>query len=128
MDEFPPNSGPVTSPIDRRSSPRLFVRDRLRGNLVSLDDLPITIREISLGGFSIETKDALPPGEHVVRFTAPNRWSVTVTASSRYSRSSHDADGGIRYITGFKYEHQSPDTQHTIEMMFEKIASDFPIE
>jgi hypothetical protein len=127
MDEFPPNSGPSLSPSDRRSSPRLFVRDRIRGHLVSLD-LPVTIREIGLGGFSIETKDALPPGTHLVRFTAPSRWSITVPASSRYSRSSHDADGGIRYITGFKYEHQTPDTQHTIEMMFEKIASDFPIE
>ena len=127
MDEFSPSSGPSPSPSDRRSSPHLFVRDRIRGHLVSLD-LPVTIREISLGGFSIETKDALTPGTHQVRFTAQNRWSVTVTASSRYSRSSHDADGGIRYITGFKYEHQSSDTQHTIEMMFEKIASDFPIE
>jgi hypothetical protein len=110
---------------DLRRTPRINVRKRLSGHLVTLDR-PVVVRDISLGGFSVESDEALPSGEHIVRLQEGQRWSVTVTAASRHQRSSRSADGTIRHVMGFEYQDQTPETQHTIRVLFERLSADQP--
>jgi hypothetical protein len=108
---------------DLRRTPRIDVRHRLRGTLVSLNR-PVVVRDISLGGFSVETEDELPDGLHIVRLQEGDRWSVTVTAASRHRRATKSATGTPCHITGFQYEDQSPDTQQTLRVLFERLAAE----
>jgi|SRR6187549_1381700 hypothetical protein len=108
-----------------RRTPRIDVRRRLRGHLVLLDK-PVTMRDLSLGGFSVESDEPLPPGVHIVRIHEGERWSVTVTAESRHRQSSDLEDGRVRHVMGFEYADQSPDTQQTIRVLYERLAADDP--
>lgn len=108
-----------------RRSPRIDVRNRLRGYLVTLDR-PVVLRDLSLGGFSVESDDPLPSGTHIVRIQEGDRWSVTVTAASRHRQSSDRDDGSIRHVMGFEYADQSVDTQQIIRVLFERLAADAP--
>jgi hypothetical protein len=115
----------MTAPEQRRT-PRIDVRHRLNGYFVSLER-PAIVRDLSLGGFSVETDDEVPAGVHLVRLREGDRWSVTVTAASRHHRT--DGSGaGIRHITGFEYEDQNPDTQQTIRVLFERLVSEETVE
>lgn len=111
---------------DQRRSPRIDVRHRLNGYLVSLDR-PAVVCDLSLGGFSVETDAEVPDGVHIVRLKEGDRWSVTVTAASRHRRSK-DGDGGTKHITGFEYDDQNPDTQQTIRVLFERLAAEETVE
>lgn len=115
------------APSDQRRSPRINVRQRLRGTLVS-PERPVVVRDISLGGFSVETDEELPDGLHIVRLQEGDRWSVTVTAASRHRRATRTPDGRMLHVTGFQYEDQNPDTQQTIRVLFEFLAADQPAE
>ena len=110
---------------DLRRSPRIDVRSRLRGYLVTLG-LPVAMRDFSLGGFSVESDEPLPSGTHIVRIQEGDRWSVTVTAESRHRQSSDLDDGRVRHVMGFEYSDQTPDTQQTIRVLFERLAADQP--
>jgi hypothetical protein len=99
----------------------------VRGTLVSLG-MPVIVRDISLGGFSVESADPLPGGLHIVRLQADERWSVTVTAASRHQRSTRSPDGSVRHVMGFEYEDQNADTQQTLRVLFERLAADLPPE
>jgi len=115
----------MTGP-DQRRSPRIDVRHRLNAYLVSLDR-PAIVRDLSLGGFSVETEAEIPDGVHIVRLREGDRWSVTVTAASRHHREAN-IDGGKRHITGFEYEDQNADTQQTIRVLFERLAAEETVE
>lgn len=121
-------SDPHSSPgshAEKRRSPRINVRQRLRGVLVELD-MPVVVRDISIGGFSVESDQALPTGVHIVRLQEDELWSVTVTAASRHRRSTRNPDGTTRHVMGFEYEDQPPDTQQTLRVLYERLAADDP--
>ena len=122
-------SGPDPSEgsAEQRKTPRINVRNRLSGHIVSLDR-DVVVRDISLGGFSVESDAELPGGVHVVRLQEGERWSVTVTAASRHHRVAPAPGGRVRHVMGFEYEDQSPDTQQTIRVLFERLAADRPTE
>ena len=84
------------------------------------------LRDLSLGGFSVESDEPLPPGVHVVRIHEGERWSVTVTAESRHRQSSDLEDGSVRHVMGFEYADQSVDTQQTLRILYERLAADEP--
>lgn len=48
-------------PADRRHSPRIEILGRLHGHTVAFD-VPVIVREISLGGMSVETEIPLAEG------------------------------------------------------------------
>ena len=112
---------------DQRRSSRINVRDRLRGKVVDLD-VAVAVRDISLGGFSLESDQALPTGVHIVRLQEDERWSVTVTAASRHRRTTRNPDGTTRHVMGFEFEDQSPDTQQTLRVLYERLAADRPAD
>ncbi|HXT70705.1 MAG TPA: PilZ domain-containing protein [Vicinamibacterales bacterium] len=110
---------------DQRRTPRIDVRHRLRARLVSLDR-PVLMRDFSVGGFALESDDSIPAGTHIVRIQEGERWSVTVTASSRHAQTAEAENGAVRYVVGFEIADQSPDTQHTIRVLYERLAADEP--
>ena len=112
---------------EQRRSPRIDVRQRLSGEFVELARA-VVVRDISLGGFSVESDEALPSGVHLVRLQEGERWSVTVTAASRHHGHSRAHDGSVRYLMGFEYEDQSPETRQTIRVLFERLAADRPVD
>jgi hypothetical protein len=110
---------------EKRRSQRIDVRDRLQARVVTLG-VHAVVRDISLGGFSLESDEPLPGGVHVVRLHEGERWSVTVTAASRHNGHTVANNGDTRHIMGFEYEDQSIDTQQTIRVLYERLAADQP--
>ena len=51
----------TNNPADRRRSARVVTLGRLRGAITSLGT-PLVVREISLGGMSVETVNSFPVG------------------------------------------------------------------
>ena len=93
------------SPRDRRSTPRLEVLGRLHGQLVSLD-IPITIANVGLGGFSAESVMPFPLGaRHQFRFTTDDRVEIHLAAVVVHRRPAYSPDGLTYFITGFSFVH-----------------------
>jgi hypothetical protein len=108
---------------DRRRTPRIDVNGRIEGFLESTGE-PVRIRDVSLGGFSIETPDPLPEGVHVMRFSVEGQWSISLSAVTRYSRPFSTVDGASWYLTGFEYLAQhSRATQRTAGYLVERLTS-----
>jgi hypothetical protein len=123
MSDQRPAPGSSASRTELRRTHRVRVRHRLAGHLVTLDR-PVDVLDISMGGFSVESAEALPAGIHVIRLHEGDRWSLTVTAASRHHQSTRVADGAVRYVIGFEYEDQTPDTQQTLRVLFEILAAE----
>ena len=88
--------------IERRRSPRIELLGRLHGHVVSLD-VPVTVREISLGGMAVETTFSFPVGVvHEFRLTLGDGAHVVLRGQARHSR---QVASGQRqsFITGFQF-------------------------
>jgi PilZ domain-containing protein len=93
----------MANSADRRRSARVEVLGRIQGQVVSLD-VPIQVREISLGGMSVETPEAFPVGSvNVFMLTLGDGAGIDVAGRIVYSRPSADADrhffvSGVQFI------------------------------
>ena len=110
---------------DRRSTPRLEVLGRLHGHLVSLD-VPITLGNVGLGGFSAERVMPFPLGaRHQFRFTTDRGVEVNIRAVVVHRRPGYSADGLTFFITGFAFVHDPMhDTSRDIRLL---LASMLPV-
>lgn len=92
----------MNSPADRRRSPRVDLVGQLHGELVSVD-VPIVVREISLGGMSIETTT---PFESEARLefllTLGDGAAVFVLGRVSYCRQV-DRDGAPAFVSGIQF-------------------------
>ena len=96
------NNPPVqlTGAPDRRRHTR-FPAGNLPGQLVDMM-APAPVRDISLGGFALETPTSLTLGtEHRVRFVTPDNWSVTLAA--RVANCRDAAAAGPLFVAGFAF-------------------------
>ena len=92
----------MTQPTERRRAPRVDLVGQLRGELVSVD-LPIVVREISLGGMSIETSRAFDvDSRHSFVLTLGDGAGVFVLGRVAYSRRVDQAERPI-FITGIQF-------------------------
>lgn len=68
-------------------------------------DVPLTVRDLSQGGFSAESARPFPPGSrHHFRFTTPDHTEVALEATAVHCRlASAGGDGEVTYITGFEF-------------------------
>ena len=123
MHKLPAETLPSSDVVERRATPRLDVNGRIQGQLdESL--MPVRVREIGLGGFSIETTAPVEDGLHIVRFTAHDRWSISLSAWSRHSRPFCGTDGVARHVTGFEFAAQDqPETRDLIHALVERLTS-----
>jgi hypothetical protein len=103
-------------------TPRLQVNGRIQGE-VELVNLRVRVRDIGLGGFSIEASQDLTPGLHTVRFSQ-GPWSIALSAQVRHSRPFCLTDETVRYVIGFEYaDAQNPVTRQMIEALVERLTS-----
>ena len=87
--------------IDRRRSPRIELLGRLHGHVVSLD-VPVIVREISLGGMAVETTFSFPVGVvHEFRLTLGDGAHVVLRGQARHSR--QVSGRGETFVTGFQF-------------------------
>jgi hypothetical protein len=91
-------------PQSRRRLPRLEVLGLVDGQLLPLD-IPLTVRELSEGGFSVVSSSAFPPGcRHHFRFTTITQEVVTLDAVAVHCRLvKADAGDQVSFVTGFEF-------------------------
>lgn len=124
MSETRPRADRATPPNERRQAPRFEALGRLLGTLMPVN-LPVRVRDIGLGGFSVETVEPIDAGAvHAVRFTAIDDWTAVLPAQSLHSRPSVAADGSPRYVTGFAFlTEQVKDATTVIRDLVTKVTS-----
>jgi len=89
---------------ERRRTPRIQVVGRLHGRSVALG-LPVRIREVGFGGFSLESALPFPKGaEHLFRFTLDDGTVVEVQATSIHTMRV-TTPGGLSHLSGFAFSH-----------------------
>ena len=103
----------MSHPSDRRRSPRVEVLGRIQGQVASLD-IPVRVREISLGGMSIESQDAFEVGG-VKDFllTLGDGAGVELLGKIVYSRPMTEARrnfyvSGIQFVDGGESDSHGP--------------------
>lgn len=110
----------MRNPAERRRSPRVEVLGKLQGQIVSLD-VTVKIREISLGGMSIETQQGFLPG--VVQdfmLTLGDGSSVELTGRVVYSRLTTDAARTF-YVTGIQFVDDGETTETSVGGIISKV-------
>ena len=81
------------------------------------------VRDIGMGGFSVETMSPMPEGrEHRVRFISHDDWSTVLSARLANCRPSCAEDGSPLYVAGFAFVGDTPETRRTVEVLVEKIT------
>lgn len=96
--------------IERRRSPRIEILGRLHGHAVSLD-VPVVVREISLGGMALETTFPFPPGAvHEFRLTLGDGAQVVLNGRVMHSRNTAEAGKPPVYVTGIQFVDDEPTT------------------
>ena len=89
---------------ERRQAPRVDILGRLHGRVVALD-LPVTVREISLGGLSLETPFSFQVGTlHHFTLTLGDGSTVLMAGRVVHSRSIAPPNGAAAYLTGIQFE------------------------
>jgi len=98
----------MTQSTERRRSPRVELMGRVHGKLTSAN-LPVHVREISLGGMSIETRDGFELGS-VLNFvlTLGDGAGVLVAARVVYSRTI-DGSAPAMYVSGLEFVDEDGD-------------------
>ena len=92
---------------ERRRSTRVEILGRLHGHDVSLN-VPVMVREISLGGMAIETPFAFAVGTmQEFRLTLGDGAYVVLRGQARHCRSL-DTSGTTAYLTGFQFVDEDP--------------------
>lgn len=111
-------------PQERRRHPRFAVHEKLVGRLLD-QDLPVRVRDIGLGGCSLETATPLAEGiEHEVRFDSGDRWSTVLRARVANSRPSCADDGSPLFVAGCAFSAaDQPETRQVVQTLIEKVTS-----
>lgn len=89
--------------MEQRRFPRVEVLGRVRGFLDSLDS-PLVVREMSLGGLSIETAFPLEVGSvHELRLAVGESAWVRLRAEVRHCRKTSAPGTSPRFVTGVQF-------------------------
>jgi len=111
---------PATSRVvtERRAAPRVDVLGQLYGQAIS-PQVPLSVRNIGLGGFSTESLVPFPLGaQHDFRFAVAGHVAVQIRAVVIHRRPSYSADGLTAFVTGFAFVHDAlHDTAADIRML-----------
>ena len=93
---------------DRRRAPRIEILGRLHGHAVSLD-VPVSVREISLGGMALETSFPFPVGAvHEFQLTLGDGAQVRLNGRVMHSRNTSTPTGQPAYLTGIQFIDEEP--------------------
>ena len=109
---------------ERRAGRRLDVPDHLHGEVIAFP-VPISLRNLGLGGFSTESIMPFPLGaRHEFRFTIAGGVEIDVGAVVIHRRPAYTVDGLTCFITGFAFLHDPVrDTAADIRTLLAAAAS-----
>jgi hypothetical protein len=100
---------------ERRRAPRVAILGKVHGHVASLD-VAVVVREMSVGGLSMETAFPFPVGAvHEFRLTLGDGASVLLTGRVKYSREIPNPAGGTHYVTGVQFIDDEPGVGEIIE-------------
>jgi hypothetical protein len=86
--------------------------------------LPIVVRDVGCGGFSIESPIPFPIGSlQTFRFTSVQGREILVTARSVRSSPTPTPDGVLSYVSGFTFERDDASGRDEIERILESMVS-----
>lgn len=106
---------------ERRRSPRMEMLGRVHGQAVSLD-VPLTVREISLGGMSVEAPVPFPiDAIHEFRLTLGDGSTVLLRARVVYCRPAKGSDAPV-YVCGMHFVDDEPVTGQSVSDFIERIS------
>jgi hypothetical protein len=107
---------------DRRRSPRIENVGRLHGHTVAFD-VPVSVREISLGGMTVETALALGEGAvHEFLLTLGDGSVVQLTGRVLHSRQTTDTGAAqASYLSGIQFIEDEPDAAETVGQVIDKV-------
>ena len=92
------------SQSERRKHPRVPITGQITGQLLSSDQ-DVIVRDLSIGGFLIESRDAfLEDSVHEFRLATPGgKVETRLKARSVYSHQRRVVGGPPSYLTGFEF-------------------------
>ena len=94
--------------IERRRSPRIELLGRIHGHVAALD-VSVTVREISLGGMSLETSFRFPElATHEFRLTLGDGATTVLHGIILRCREHNRSDGSRVYISGVQFVDKKP--------------------
>ena len=106
---------------ERRRSTRMEMLGRVHGQAVSLD-VPLTVREISLGGMSIEAPVPFPLDTvHEFRLTLGDGSTVLLHARVVYCRATKGGPEPV-YVCGMHFVDDEPVTGQSVSDFIERIS------
>jgi len=112
----------MSNPAERRTSPRVEVLGKMRGQVVSMD-VPVAVREISLGGMSIETQQGFQVGSvQDFYLTLGDGSGVELMGRIVYSRLTTDATRNF-YVSGIQFvdgHDEQPD--HPVDGLIRRVS------
>jgi hypothetical protein len=89
--------------LERRQSSRIRIFGDLHGRVVQMDVL-VVLRDISTGGFAIESPQLFQAGvEHTVELTAPTGQQLVATATVRQCVRQLDSEDLMPYLASFVF-------------------------
>jgi hypothetical protein len=110
---------------ERRRTPRIDVGGRVRGHLEPSAQ-EVIVRDLSLGGFLIESPSAFPvDAVHHFRIALENgQWVTVLTAKSVHCRPRTAPGNGLTYLTGFVFvEPLGQDAQLSLKELVKQVAA-----
>lgn len=97
--------------IDRRRAPRIAIVGRLHGSSVTFD-VPVLVRDFSLGGMAIQTDFQFPEGAiDTFEITLGDGSIVDLRGQVRHSRPEVTEDGRTVYVTGIEFVGEDAETE-----------------
>jgi hypothetical protein len=94
----------------------------MHGHVVSLG-VPITVREISLGGLSMETPFSFPVGAtHEFSLTLGDESAMVLRGKVVYCREGKAPDGSPLYVTGVQFIEDDPTADTAVGGLIDKIS------
>jgi PilZ domain-containing protein len=107
--------------IDRRRSARVELVGQVHGHAMSLD-VPVTVRELSLGGMAIETPFSFPVGAvHQFKLMLGDGAHVLLNGQARHCRALTTPNASSKFVTGFEFVDEAHDGSQTVGELMNKI-------
>jgi hypothetical protein len=101
--------------IERRRSSRIRIFGDLHGRIVTTDAL-VVLRDISRGGFAIESAQAFAEGaEHTIELTAPTGRQFVSAARVRQCIRQLDTEDSLPYLVSFVFTASAAPTPGAID-------------
>jgi PilZ domain-containing protein len=108
-------------PEERRRYPRVELLGQVTGQPLTFDS-PVIVKDLSIGGFSIETSIPLRPGEtHEFRFALGDSISIIVLATVVHQQPAAGRAPG-RYTVGLEFLDRSDDAKAGRSVLIKRIT------